>query len=221
MSGSTTTVKQSATTAIQDERILVVKRDTLFSSPAWHGIKQVDFSEYLNTIQQHKEFLWRSEMEEDPKYKQIIPYLVFTHNDKYFLMQRRSTASEKRLQNKLSLGIGGHIKQEDLEPLVVSPSKDSRGKHNAIFNWARREFNEEVAYNGKLEIEPLGILNDDSNPVGQVHLGFVLLLKGDTDKIAVKSELKSGQLVSLDECKEKHEFMESWSQLVVDFLKTV
>ena len=86
---------------------------------------------------------------------------------------------------------------------------------------AKREFHEEVAYNGNLEITPLGVLNDDSNDVGKVHVGFVFLLEGNSDDISVKSELKSGQLISLQECDDLYDNFENWSKLVVDMLKTV
>ena len=157
-----------------DEKILVVKRKELMQNGSWNGIKQVDFCHYLTIIEQKKQFLRRSEVEQDPSYKQIIPYLIFTHDDSYFLMQRRSTASETRLREKYSLGIGGHIRQEDMT-------------HSSLFGWAQREFHEEVLYEGTLEIKPLGILNDDSNAVGQTHIGFVLLLKGSVGTISVRS----------------------------------
>jgi len=143
-------------------------------------------------------------MESDPRYKQIIPYLVFMNNDKVFVMQRKDTASEKRLASKLSVGIGGHIRKEDL-------------LGTTIFDWARREFNEEVVYNDKFEFEPLGIVNDDSNSVGEVHLGFVFLLKGSTSNIKVKSELKSGEMISLESIKDLSKY-ETWSQLVLKAL---
>lgn len=193
-------------TSKQDELILVVKRKHLFAQQApWSGLKEVNFDSYLQTIQEKKDFLPRSIMETDPNYKQIIPYLIFEHNDTYFLMQRQGDATEKRLQNKYSLGIGGHIRQEDM-------TSDS------IIEWAKREFHEEVSYDGDLEIKPLGVLNDDSNPVGQVHIGFVFLLSGNSGEITVKSELKSGQLLTLDECKPYFTNMESWSQIAFEFL---
>jgi len=190
----------------QDEKILVVPREKIIPKEGFHGIKAVSFDACLKTINQEKQFLWRSKMEQDPSYKQIIPYLVFTHQDKYFLMQRKGTASEQRLKNKYSLGIGGHIRQEDMTS-------------NSIFDWARREFHEEVNYAGKLEIEPIGLLNDDTNAVGQVHLGLVLLLKGDSGAISVRSELKNGQLASLQDCELLFDSLESWSQEVFKFLK--
>lgn len=192
----------------QDEQILVVKRNVLFKKEtSWSGLKKVDFDQYLTLIKQHQEFLPRSLMEQDPTFKQIIPYLVFEHDNKYFLMQRTAKATETRLQSKYSLGIGGHIRQEDMTT-------------DSLFDWARREFHEEVNYKDSFTIEPLGILNDDSNEVGKVHIGFVFLLRGSTNKIKVKSELKSGQLLTLVQCQQHFESMETWTQMVFEFLKT-
>jgi len=204
---SQTIKQQQHNIQTHDEQILVVKRDHIFADrQSWHGLKEVDFEQYMQIINDKKEFLPRSIMETDPTYKQIIPYLVFTHQNNYFLMQRKSDASEARLRNKLTLGIGGHIRQEDMQ-------------HDSLFSWALREFHEEVDYAGKVSVKPLGILNDDSNDVGKVHIGFVFLLTGDVADISIKSELKSGVLVPLSECIAQKECMESWSQFVVDFLE--
>ncbi len=109
------------------------------------------------------------------------------------------------MKNKFSLGIGGHIREEDLT-------------HDSIFSWAEREFHEEVMYKDEFTIKPLGILNDDATAVGQVHVGFVFLLEGTTPDISVKSELKNGRLVTLQEGKSYFDTMETWSQIVYDFL---
>jgi predicted NUDIX family phosphoesterase len=202
-----TSSTRSISPVANDERILVVPRVHLFPETAWHGIKEVDFSAYLHIIQTHKKFLWRSQMEEDIHYKQIIPYIVFQCDDRYFLMQRRADASAKALQNKLSLGIGGHIRQEDMNG------------NDCLFAWAEREFHEEVSYAGSLtKIESLGIINDDTNLIGQVHLGFALLLIGDSSHISIKTEHKQGSLVTLQECVAHYHHMESWSQMIVDVL---
>jgi len=206
MAETPTTHQTSPITSKNDEQILVVKRKHLFATKAaWSGLKQVNFDSYLDIINEQKEFLSRGLMEADPTYKQIIPYLVFKHNDTYFLMQRQGDATEKRLQNKYSLGIGGHIRKEDLT-------------QQSIFDWAQREFHEEVSYAGDLKITPIGILNDDSNAVGQVHIGFVLLIEGEHNNISVKSELKSGELLTLEEMKPYFTHMESWSQIVFEFI---
>lgn len=189
-----------------DENILVVKRNDLFPQGAWHGINGIDDKDFIETVLAKKEFLPRSLMETDPTYKQIIPYLIFENNGKYFLMQRQAKASETRLQSKYSFGIGGHIRQDDINDAD-------------IISWARREFHEEVDYNGSFTVEQIGILNDDSNDVGKVHVGFVYLLKGDSTHISVKEELQNGRLLSLQECEAYYENMESWSKMVFDWLK--
>lgn len=188
-----------------DELILVVKRTDIFPLVAWHGLQEAEQDYFATLIQEKKQFLPRSLMETDPTYKQIIPYLVFEHDGRYFLMQRQPKASETRLQSKFSLGIGGHIRQEDIQG-------------NDIAAWARREFEEEIDYKGSYSIEPLGILNDDTNAVGQVHVGFVFLLRGDSADINVREELKSGQLLTLEECMSYYENMETWTQIFFDYL---
>lgn len=188
------------------ENILVVPRSALFAHESFQGLSTSATKSVLDVIATHKEFKPRPAMEEDPTYKQIIPYLIFKYEDRYFLMQRKSTSSEQRLKNKYSLGIGGHMRQDDMS------------NNATIFDWAKREFEEEINYSGNLTISTLGVLNDDSNPVGQVHLGLVLILEGDSANISVRSELKSGKLVSGLECLDFYHDLESWSQIVFNGL---
>lgn len=195
-----TSAQQQSATVKADERILVVKRDLLFANGSWQGLRCENVAHYQTMVAVSGEFHWRSTMETDPTYKQIIPYMVFEYAGSYFLMERKSTASEQRLKSKLSLGIGGHIRQEDIAG-------------GTIFDWAKREFHEEVAYEGSLEIESLGVLNDDTDSVGQVHLGFILLLHGDSPDIAIRSEHKQGMLVPEAEMGMYVDRMESWSKI--------
>ncbi|KKP35364.1 MAG: NUDIX hydrolase [candidate division TM6 bacterium GW2011_GWF2_32_72] len=190
----------------QDELILAVKKDIILpKNLAWQGLQINNSEKILDLINNNQDFLLRSCLETDPNYKQIISYMIFKHKNKYFLTQRKSSASEQRLKNKYSLGIGGHIKKEDVNS-------------NSAFDWTLREFEEEIFYDGNLKISTIGFLNDDSNAVGQVHLGMVLLLEGDSPNIQIKSELKSGTLTTLAECQMLYKNMESWSQIVLDFL---
>lgn len=192
-----------------EENIMVVKRTDFFTDDdAWQGIHDSDLESHLERIKAYHTFLPRSLMELDETYKQIIPYIIFTYQDSYFLMQRQSHSSEQRLKNKFSLGIGGHLRYEDM-------------KESDIVSWAMREFHEEVDYSGTFSTQFLGILNDDSSDVGRVHMGLVLLFKGDSPAIKVKSELKSGQLLSLHKCTEYYDTLESWSQMAVRFLSTL
>lgn len=191
---------------VRDEHVLVVPTEKLFADGRWQGLKQNPDPNFFETIFTHKMFMPRSVAEHDPEFKQIIPYLVFQYQDKYFLMQRQAKASEARLQSKYSFGIGGHIREED------SAGTD-------IAAWADREFHEEVLYTGNIKIQPFGVLNDDSDEVGTVHLGCVYILEGDSPAIKVHTELASGRLLRLSECQPCHERMEKWSQIVFHALK--
>jgi predicted NUDIX family phosphoesterase len=152
-------------------------------------------------------FLERSLAENNELYKQIIPYLVYQYKNSFFLMQRGSKGGEQRLHNCYTLGIGGHVRESDLQ--------DSQ----SILDWARREFLEEVIFTGNYKPVFLGLLNDDSNAVGRVHLGLVFLLRGDSKHIAIRNqEHRSGKLVSLDQLLAFKDELESWSQIVLDHL---
>jgi predicted NUDIX family phosphoesterase len=194
------------------ESILVVPRQELTKrqllrdgmiSLAELGISHSEFSELVHT---HGQFHPRSAMEQDPNYKQIIPYMVYLYNDQVFLMQRRSSAGESRLAGKHTLGIGGHVRKEDIEGVSLEA-------------WGEREFCEEVAYaDGFEKTEVLGFVNDDQTDVGRVHLGVVFVMHGKSAEIAVKEELASGLLVSYHECMLAYDRMEVWSQMVLTTL---
>lgn len=194
----------------KDEEILVVQRKHIFSviEPFTGFLPVHDFAKLQQSLAPYHEFHWRSVMESDILYKQIIPYLIFEHNKQFFVMKRRENASEARLQNKYSLGIGGHIRQADITS-------------GNILDWACREFHEEVDYSGNFNAVPLGMINDESNSVGQVHIGFVFLLRGDSPCISIKSEHKEGYLIDMQGCKYRFNELESWSQMIVSQLESL
>lgn len=197
---------KQATPQVTDETILVVKRDDIFAHhEPFNGLEKEPLEDIVNAIQTKKEFLPRAMMETDPTYKQIIPYLVFNYADRFFLMKRKAKASEQRLKDKYTLGIGGHIREEDMQ-------------NSSIFSWAFREFHEEVKFTGCAAFDTMGIINDDSNDVGKVHLGLVLLIEGESPNITVKSELESGQMLTLEEMQPYYDRMETWTQMVYDYL---
>lgn len=212
-----------------NEQILVVNRAALQID--WQGLKTSNLANYLEIIKNNREFKARGLMEQDENYKQIIPYLIFKFADQLFLMQRATKASEERLKNKFTLGIGGHVRELDLSNYSTareqnnsfhksSASASKLSENNSltgeIFAWAAREFHEEIKYTGNLNITTLGLLNDDANSVGRVHLGLVLLLQGDSAEISIKSELQTGFLCQVAACGEFLERMESWSQIVFE-----
>jgi predicted NUDIX family phosphoesterase len=189
------------------EEVLCVKRDEIFPDGAWHGFVTENLDRYQAVIRERYVFKPRAEVEDDPGFQQIIPYVVFRHGDRYFLTHRLRASSEKRLRKQYSLGVGGHINPGDLR------------SGDPILDGLKREWDEEVVYDGRFEAELLGLLNDESAPVSKVHLGVVFLVDGDTPNIAIRETKKlGGELLTLDEMRSLYLQMESWSQLVYDRL---
>ena len=205
--------KSSAIHRKHEERVMVISREELFQNDVWNGIRSENLTKYVNLISSKHKFLARGEVEQDPSYKQIIPYLVFENDGRIFLMRRKADHTDLRLANNYSLGVGGHINKRDVKKV----SKVSNA--NSIIEWAKREFEEEIDYKGKYKVEFLGILNHDANDVGMVHLGLVMKVIGDSGQIAVLDEHKSGELVTLEEASKVYKQMESWSQIVFDYLR--
>lgn len=192
-------------TGKEAERVMVVLREDLFTGDVWNGIRAENSNEYLKMIKTKHKFMARGEVEQDPRYKQIIPYLIFEHDGKIFVMKRKGTHTDKRLANKVSVGVGGHINKKDV-------------RSNDPFDWAKREFAEEIEYGGKIKTEFLGILNHDANDVGLVHVGLIFKVVGDSAEIKIRDEHKEGKLMSFPELGKQYKAMETWTQIVYDFL---
>jgi len=197
-----------------DEQILVIKSDIIFKDGKWQGLKTRSTSSgqadnldyYVALIKKNCEFKRRGDMENDPSWQQIIPYIIFNYKDQYFLYRYLKKAGEQRLRNDYIIGVGGHINQVD-----VRPGED------VLEAGMNREWNEEIDYKGKLEKKLIGILNDDRRPVEAVHLGLVYLFRGDSSDILVKEKDKmKGELVGLKELGEKVIGTEGWAPLIYD-----
>ncbi|HEY8865247.1 MAG TPA: NUDIX hydrolase [Candidatus Dormibacteraeota bacterium] len=192
------------------EQVLCVKREDMFPDGAWHGFVTSDLDRHQAVIREHHFFMARDSVENDPAYQQIIPYVVFRHDNHYLLTHRLRASSERRLRKQYSLGIGGHINPGDLEA------------GDPILDGLKREWSEEVVYDGSFEAQLLGLLNDDSSPVSKVHLGVVFLVDGDSPNISIRETDKlAGELLTLDEMRIYYLGMESWSQMVYDRLAGV
>jgi len=193
--------------SVATEQVLCVKREDMFPDGAWHGFVVENLDRHQKVIREHHFFKPRAEVENDPAYQQIIPYVVFRHGDRYFLTHRLRASSEKRLRKQYSLGVGGHINPGDLDA------------GDPILDGLKREWQEEVVYDGRFEARLLGFLNEDSSPVSKVHLGVVFLVEGDSPSISIREVDKlAGELFTLEEMRIYYLAMESWSQIVYDRL---
>jgi predicted NUDIX family phosphoesterase len=187
-----------------NENVLVVPTSGI--NPLLEGIfSKANLDRCLSYILGNYSFLSRAIAEDDPGFKQIIPYVLIRHQDRFLLAQRTSRQTEKRLHNKYSVGIGGHI--NDLE--------QSDGHKDVLHAGLERELNEEVRVLGKrLALNLVGIISDDSTDVGKVHLGLVFVLDVDSDQYRIEEpELMTARWAPADILREKFPLMETWSQI--------
>lgn len=151
------------------EQILVVPTELFHSLGYFQGFSD-EVDRYLDTLFSPSNISYRPrpEMEEDAKFKQLIPYVIFRYRDELgnvsiYQYSRGGGSGEKRLVAKKSVGIGGHISQEDGASVDADPYHDGMA----------RELEEEVIIDTPHEIKLVGLINDDETEVGKVHLGIV------------------------------------------------
>ncbi len=186
------------------EEVLVVPRTCLEETGLlFQGFRLSDHDELGRLVVEHGMFMNRDQAEEDPNWKQIIPYALIQYDGLTFLMRRSKKGGESRLHDRLSIGVGGHINREPGE------------KKDWILTGLQREISEEVEGGTPYKILPFGLLNDDSNEVGQVHYGAVFVVIPENDSVKVReTELLKGEFVSLEELGLQMERMETWSQWI-------
>ena len=151
------------------EHVLVVPTLLFHEIGHFQGFNP-DVDRYLDTLldPMHTRYLPRPEAEEDPSYKQLIPYCVFRHGDDLFHYTRGSQQGEDRLHAKMSIGVGGHISTLDRD---VSDEPYLAGME--------RELEEEVSIETGYNTQLVGMINDDETEVGKVHLGVVHVFELD------------------------------------------
>ncbi len=201
--------------AAQEEHVLVVPRDLLDRLGSFQGVHQ-DPQRYLPALLDpaNNYFLPRSAAELDPSHKQIIPYAVFHCQGRVLHYVRGGGSGEKRLAHKGSIGIGGHINQSDYDH---APSLEPRTYHNGV----TREIHEELVLPEGHDSphRVVGLINDDSSPVGQVHLGIVHLVELPHPDIQAREAVITGlEFLTLEQLTPRRDALETWSQLCLGAL---
>ena len=201
-----------------DEEIVGIPRDLALPSGAWTGIRAFSSSEEgereitrLDGLAQARP---RRELESDPSWKQPIPYAVALYRPEgipagdvqLFWMDRLAGGSDKRLHGRASFGVGGHISPSD----------------GGIRAALAREWAEEVATPTLPHFTPLGLLNDDGDDVGRVHLGVVFIATLTSPLIHIRETHKlAGSLVPVSEALRRRDELEGWSARLIDMIVKV
>jgi predicted NUDIX family phosphoesterase len=195
--------------SVSDERVLVVPGADLDRLGRFQGFSH-EADRYLEAllVPELATFRPRSQVEDDPSFKQIIPYVVFRSGGAVFCYTRGGSGGEARLRRRRSLGVGGHVAEEDA---------DGRGTLDAYEMALRRELDEEVEVSSPGVLSRVGLINDDSTPVGRVHLGVVHVYELDRPAVSPReSALIEPGFVPLAALRDDWELFETWSQICID-----
>ena len=191
------------------ERVLVLPRAAVPGGTDFHGLRAVDadgLAELRTAVEREGRYLDRSIAELDPTHKQLIPYVVVRDGNRVFLMHRTDAGGDARLHGKASIGVGGHLNPVDTgeDPLMAG---------------LRREWGEELEADWDPAFELVGLLNDDRNRVGAVHLGVVFTVEADGRPVDVREDDKLvGGFVEPRMVHGAWDRLETWSQLVAEAL---
>jgi predicted NUDIX family phosphoesterase len=171
---------------------------------------------YLKTLldPNYTSYRPRDTVEEDPSYKQLIPYCIFRCDGEIFHYKRGKLQGEGRLHSKRSIGIGGHISADD-----------GSGDQASYREGMRREIAEEVHLETEYREACVGLINDDETEVGRVHLGIVHIFDLDAPKVRPreKSILQTGfaspeELLRERDRPGRWDRFETWSQICLEHL---
>ncbi|TXD38190.1 phosphoesterase [Lujinxingia vulgaris] len=197
-----------------DETIAFVPRAELEALSALeHGFRPDAQARHYAELAGRLQWALRAPLEDDPSRKQLIPYVVVHNDTELFRLRRLPTQGEARLHDKLSLGVGGHIARDKTSD---APAELHR-PDDALWTGMLVELYEELYIDQPLTLTYRGLINDDTNEVGKVHLGVVFSAYhvGSPDQIRVRETDKMvGEWVGPDELQAKMAGLESWSQLI-------
>jgi predicted NUDIX family phosphoesterase len=198
---------------MEEEMVLVIRRSLLESLGLFQGLK-FEVDRYLTAMlsRQNNFFAPRSSAETDPSLKQIIPYAILVSDGKVLRYKRGKKSGEQRLVAKGSIGIGGHMNDRD-EGLFALDKQ-------AYLGGVEREIDEELIVERPVRNRIAALINDDSNEVGQVHLGVVHVLELPRP-VAEKREnmILNIEFLTPGQLRAERETLESWSQICVDHLE--
>ena len=198
---------------VTTEQVMVVKTELFHECGYFQGFC-AETENYLEALldQNNTQYLPRSEMEEDPGFKQLIPYCIFQHVDSagqpnIFQYTRGSGGGEARLRAKKSVGIGGHISTLDAH----DESPYDLGM--------RRELEEEVIIETAYTQTLAGLINDDENDVGKVHLGIVHLFSVEQPNVRSREhEISASGFAPLPKIMADIDGFETWSKICLTSL---
>ncbi len=196
-----------------EERVLCFQRKLLEELGVFQGLS-LEIEKYLPVVTSSSQILYlnRSDAEQDKRYKQLIPYVLIFCHDRILRYRRGKGGQETRLHGLYSVGVGGHISEED-----HGLFSNQLGYHEGM----RRELMEEVAID-EANDAAVAVINDDSTEVGFVHFGVVHVMHVASEKIVGRrSGILAPEFVPIAEAVKDLSAYESWSRFCLEHLDAV
>jgi len=191
------------------ELVLGIPTERLRQAGLFQGFKPFDPKFFAFLLDpSHVEYRLRGPAEQDPEFKQLIPYIVLKHGDRVFNYRRGASGAEVRLRALRSVGIGGHISKAE-DAAAADPYRAGM----------LRELQEEVDLRTTFGEQMFGLINDDATPVGTVHLGVVHLLELDRPSVRAREDCLAEFTISpLEALRSQLSDFETWSRFVLEEL---
>jgi predicted NUDIX family phosphoesterase len=186
-----------------EERVFVVPRASIADDAGWYGIRTDKLDAFVEALERDGRYEPRPQMEVDPSFKQVIPYLILRDGERYFLMRRTRAGMDARLHDRYSIGVGGHLNPGD----------------GGVVGGLLREWREELVADFEPAFRLVGLLNDDTTEVGAVHLGAVYVTEADGRPVTIRETDKlTGSFAEPHEVAAVADQLETWSRLSFEFL---
>lgn len=200
---------------VHTEQVLVVPTQLFHDLGHFQGFS-TEVDRYFESLltNEHVSYRPRDEMEQDPSFKQLIPYVIFRHTDSsgqvfIFEYQRGKGQGESRLHSKRSVGIGGHISSDDAAIDSANPYQEGMA----------RELAEEVVIGSPYESQCVGMINDDETEVGRVHLGVVHIFDLEQPNVQpAEDDIISRGFQPVEQLLADLDGFESWSRICLEAL---
>ena len=193
-----------------EERVLCFERKLLEELGVFQGLS-LEVEKYLPVVSSSSRLVYlnRSDAEHDKRYKQLIPYVLLICDGRILRYRRGRGGQETRLHGLYSVGVGGHISEED-HGLFSNDLGYQEGM--------RRELVEEVAID-EVKQAAVALINDDSTEVGYVHFGVVHLMHVANETIAGRrSGIVGPEFIPFAEAVKDSSGYESWSRFCLEHL---
>jgi len=193
-----------------EERVLCFERKFLEEMGVFQGLS-LDVEKYLPVLTSSSQLVYRnrSDADQDRRYKQLIPYVLLICNDKILRYRRGKGGGETRLHGLYSVGIGGHISEED------------RGLFSSNCGYPesmRRELMEEVGIDAA-DAPAVAVINDDGTEVGYVHLGVVHVVRVPDESVAShRIGIVGPEFIPFTDAVKDPSGYESWSRFCLEHL---